>query len=111
MNALSLVLTAVVALVLARADDTTAQFPTLQTTVPEPRADGERRLAWCAAVDGARLCGDQLGQAWCRKRGFQGGFVKWTTALEGDIARCPGEDDDCPTVTTITCQGVPIVDE
>ena len=110
MNLISAALASAATLVLAQASDTTAQFPALQTTVPEPRTDGYEQLSWCAVIDGERRCGDDLGEAWCRKWDYAGGFVKWSTAREGDITRCTDDDFHCPVVTTITCQGVAISD-
>ena len=91
-------------------NDTTAQFPALQTTIAEPRTDGYHQLAFCEVIDRERRCGDDLGEHWCEKWGYDH-FVKWTTAEEGDIGKCAEDDAECPLVTTITCAGVPINDD
>ena len=110
MHLIAAALASAAALALAQANDTTAQFPALQTTLADPRTDGGEPLSWCAVIEGERRCGEDLGEAWCRKRDYAGGFVKWTAADAGDIARCVDDDSNCPVVTTITCQGVPISD-
>ncbi len=91
-------------------NDTTAQFPALMTTVPEPRTDGFHQLAFCEVIDRERRCGEDLGEAWCEKWGYDH-FEKWTTAEGGDTVRCLEDDSYCPLVTTITCAGVPINDD
>ena len=48
----------------------------LQTTIPEPRTDGYEQLTWCGVIDNERLCGEDLGEHWCRKWEYAGGF-KW----------------------------------
>ncbi|HWE46985.1 MAG TPA: hypothetical protein VG407_13250 [Caulobacteraceae bacterium] len=87
--------------------DDQLHFPALQTTIREPRAD-QGALTACATLDGQRRCDEALGDAWCRKQGFGGGFVEWTTRRPVIDAGC---DDarDCTAVTTITCKGVPIM--
>jgi hypothetical protein len=110
MKSLVLAVLAAASVTAGQASDTTPRFPALMTTVPEPRADGDHPLAWCDVIDSERRCGDALGEAWCRKRGYRGGFVKWTTAEAGDPDRCSADEASCPQVTTITCQGVPIAD-
>jgi hypothetical protein len=109
MKLLALAVLAAASAAAGQANDTTAEFPALMTTVPEPRTDGYHTLAFCEVIDNQRRCGDDLGQAWCAKWGYAG-FEKWTTAHEGDIVRCEADDSYCPTVTTITCRGVPISD-
>jgi hypothetical protein len=62
----------------------------------------------CAVLDGRRLCGEDLGDAWCRKQGFGGGYVDWSTQESKSAAECSGAAR-CTVVRQITCKGVPIV--
>ena len=88
-------------------DDAQAHFPALQTTIRAPEADhGPMRR--CSALDGKPLCDEDLGDAWCRKQGFAGGFVEWATGPAIEKAEC-ADTRDCTPVTTITCKGVPIM--
>ena len=64
----------------------------------------------CSVLDGKRLCDEDLGDAWCRKQGFAGGFVEWSTGLAIQKAQC-SDIRFCTPVTTITCKGVPIMGE
>ena len=89
------------------ASDDQAHFPALQTTIDAPQAD-HAPLNRCSLLDGRRLCDDDLGDAWCRKQGFGGGFVAWTTGPLIQKAAC-ADERACTVVTTITCKGVPIM--
>ncbi len=88
-------------------DDAQAHFPALQTTIRAPEAD-QGAMRRCSVLDGKRLCDEDLGDAWCRKQGFAGSFVAWTTAPAIEKAECV-DKRDCTPVTTITCKGVPIM--
>jgi hypothetical protein len=89
-------------------DDTTAHFPALQTTIADPQVDGGL-MHRCSVLDGQRLCDEQLGEAWCRKQGFGGGFVEWRTSPPIDKTQCMPDARSCSPVRSITCRGVPIV--
>ncbi len=88
-------------------DDGRAHFPALQTTLVNPEIDG-RPMTTCAVIDGRRLCDEALANAWCRKNGFGGGWVDWTTRESGSAVACGGAQH-CTVVATITCKGVPIM--
>lgn len=88
-------------------DDGQAHFPALQTTIVNPEVEG-RAMTECTVFDGNRLCGDELGDAWCRANGFGGGFVDWATQESESAAACGGAAR-CSVVREITCKGVPIV--
>lgn len=90
-------------------DDTSARFPSLQTTTADPKADGDEALRYCAVVDGAQLCGMPLGEAWCRRNGFQR-FVAWR-ASGVTRAGCETDQARCAPVKQITCARVPIVSD
>jgi hypothetical protein len=89
------------------AGDGQAHFPALQTTIRSPQVDQGAMLR-CSVLDGKRLCDEDLGDAWCRKQGFGGGFVDWATAPVIEKAEC-ADTRACTPVTTITCKGVPIM--
>ena len=88
--------------------DGQAHFPALQTTIRAPEVDQGMMLR-CSVLDGKRLCDEDLGEAWCRKQGFGGGFVAWTTAPPVEKAKCARDLRACMRVTSITCKGVPIM--
>jgi hypothetical protein len=90
-------------------DDTRVHFPALETTIMNPEIAG-RPMTVCAVFDGRRLCDEELGNAWCRKQGFGGGWVDWTTRESESAVACNGAPR-CTVVATITCKGVPIVDD
>ncbi|HEY3814181.1 MAG TPA: hypothetical protein VGL66_13230 [Caulobacteraceae bacterium] len=88
-------------------DDGQAHFPALQTTIRDPQVDQGPMLR-CSVLDGKRMCDEDLGEAWCRKQGFGGGFVDWSTAPPIEKAQC-ADLRACTIVKTITCKGVPIM--
>jgi hypothetical protein len=109
-----LVRLALISLLLAAAqppfDDTRddeSDFPALHVTLKDPQADTGPMFE-CARLGGRRLCEGQLGEAWCRKQGYAGGFDRWTTRPWRDDDDCKRDDRECRVVTTITCKGVPI---
>lgn len=87
--------------------DDQIHFPALQTTIRAPEVD-QGPMARCSVLDGKRLCDENLGDAWCRKQGFGGGFVEWSTGPAIEKAQC-ADLRACTPVTTITCKGVPIM--
>jgi len=88
-------------------NDASAQFPSLQTTVRDPRADAGAELTACAILDGRRLCDEALASAWCLKQGFAR-FINWSTLGESR-AGCREDASKCAVVATITCARPPIV--
>ena len=88
-------------------DDAQVHFPALQTTIRSPQVD-QGAMHRCSVLDDKRLCDEDLGDAWCHKQGFAGGFVAWGTAPAIEKAACADLRDFTP-VTTITCKGVPIM--
>jgi hypothetical protein len=88
--------------------DAQVRFPALQTTIRDPMVDQGFMLR-CSVLDGKLLCDEDLADAWCRKQGFAGGFVDWTTAPPIEKAKCAPDLRACTRVTTITCKGVPII--
>lgn len=107
MNPVTATLASAALLLLAQADDTSAQFPSLQTTVRDPAADGGAPLTTCADLGGQRLCAEGLADAWCRQHGFSR-FINWSTVGPAGQA-CKDDDAACAVVVTITCARVPIV--
>ena len=93
--------------VLDASQDDESHFPALQTTIRAPQAD-QGPLQRCSVLDGKRLCDEDLGDAWCRKQGFGGGFVQWSTGPTVEKAQC-ADARLCTPVVTITCKGVPIM--
>jgi hypothetical protein len=89
--------------------DTQLQFPALQVTLARPQAD-DGPMFECATLGGRKLCEEELGEAWCRKNGYAGGFDRWSTAAWREDEDCKRDDRPCRVVTTITCKGVPIMD-
>lgn len=88
-------------------DEPDSGFPALHVTLQDPQSDAGPMFE-CAKLDGHRLCEGQLGEAWCRKQGYAGGFDRWTTRPWRDDDDCKRDDRECRVVTTITCKGVPI---
>jgi hypothetical protein len=93
---------------LEKPDDGKIRFPALETTIVEPEAD-QGALERCSTLGGQRLCDEDLGEAWCRKQGFGGGFVSWRTYPPVEKAEC-ADIRFCTRVAAITCRGTPFAD-
>lgn len=95
------------ALILTQAQsDASAEFPSLQTTVRDPRADAGAPLTTCAVLGGQRLCDEPLANAWCRQNGFAR-YINWSTVGPAG-AGCREDSHQCAVVVTLTCARVPI---
>src|SRR3569833_3341548 len=82
-------------------DEADSGFPALHVTLKDPQADAGPMFE-CARLGGRRLCEEQLGEAWCRKQGYAGGFDRWTTRPWRDDDDCKRDDRECRKNTTNT---------